>query len=167
MTITRRSCLAALAAGAALPMVSKTAWANSANDIDWPDLIPPEAQFSSMRGIVEHGAPKLRYTKEQGQTLNTALDGQTVRMPGFILPTEFDGTAVTGFLLVPYFGACIHVPPPPPNQMVFVTYEKGFKNGRLFSAVTVTGRMQAGIARTAVAPVGYTMTAESVDLFEA
>lgn len=163
MAISRRFCLTALAGGAALPLIGAPTWASAATEIDWADLIPPEAQFSSMSGIVEHGAPTLRYTKEQGQTLNADLDGQIVRIPGFILPTEFDGTAVTGFLLVPYFGACIHVPPPPPNQMVFVNFDKGFKDGRLFAAVKVTGQLQAGVTRTSVAPVGYTMKAESVD----
>lgn len=119
-----------------------------------------------MRGIVGHGAPTLRYDKKQGATLTEEFNDQTVRLPGFILPTEFDGTSVISFLLVPYFGACIHVPPPPPNQMVYVNFERGFDQGRLFSAVQVTGKITAGLSRTPVAPVGYTMSAEKVDLFK-
>ncbi|MGB1007610.1 MAG: DUF3299 domain-containing protein, partial [Thalassobaculaceae bacterium] len=49
-----------------------------------------------------------------------ALDGQTVRLPGFVLPLTENGAAGDEFLLVPYVGACIHSPPPPPNQMVLV-----------------------------------------------
>ena len=48
------------------------------------------------------------------------LNGAQVRIPGYVLPLEFEGTRVREFLLVPYVGACIHVPAPPPNQMVFV-----------------------------------------------
>jgi hypothetical protein len=48
------------------------------------------------------------------------LSGQRVRIPGYLLPLEISGTKVTEFLLVPYFGACIHTPPPPPNQIIHV-----------------------------------------------
>ena len=165
MTLSRRTCLSVLAGGAALPLVGSPGLAAAPTmDLDWADLIPPEANFSSMSGVVEHGAPTLRYTKAQGETLNRNLDGQIVRMPGFLLPTEFDGAAVTNFLLVPYVGACIHVPPPPPNQMVFVDFAEGFEGARMFTAVRVTGRMTAELANTAVAPVGYTISADTVEL---
>ncbi|HBC56143.1 MAG TPA: DUF3299 domain-containing protein, partial [Gammaproteobacteria bacterium] len=51
------------------------------------------------------------------------MDGQAIRIPGFIVPLEFDdGQTITQFFLVPFFGACVHVPPPPPNQIIFVHY---------------------------------------------
>lgn len=56
-----------------------------------------------------------------------ALDKKMVRVPGFIVPLEDSATEATEFLLVPYQGACIHVPPPPPNQIVHVTMAKGKK----------------------------------------
>ena len=62
-------------------------------------------------------------------------------MPGYLLPLEFDGTAVTEFLLVPYVGACIHTPPPPPNQIVHVHAEPGFETEELYMPVWVTGQM--------------------------
>jgi len=52
-------------------------------------------------------------SKQRAQSVNASLDGQTVRMPGYVLPLEFSGKDVTEFLLVPYVGACIHTPPPP------------------------------------------------------
>jgi len=52
------------------------------------------------------------------------LNGQKVSIPGYLLPLEITGSSVTEFLLVPYFGACIHAPPPPPNQIVHVTYNE-------------------------------------------
>jgi hypothetical protein len=53
------------------------------------------------------------------------LDGRAVRLPGYVVPLDDFADAVTEFLLVPYFGACIHMPPPPPNQMVHVTVGGG------------------------------------------
>lgn len=73
------------------------------------------------------------------------LDGQRVRIPGYFLPLETSLTKVTEFLLVPYFGACIHVPPPPPNQIVHVKVAKdaGYQSSELFEAVWVTGVISA------------------------
>ena len=71
---------------------------------------------------------------------NDELEGKTVRIPGFLLPLEFDGDKVTEFFLVPYVGACIHTPPPPPNQIVFVRTEQGFvPEGGLYSPIWVSG----------------------------
>lgn len=69
------------------------------------------------------------------------LDGQFVRMPGYALPLEMNGSAVTELLLVPFVGACIHVPPPPPNQMAFVKLAKPFVVSDVFAPVWITGRM--------------------------
>ena len=74
-------------------------------------------------------------------TLVDKLDGQFVKIPGYALPLEFDGVAVQEFLLVPYVGACIHVPPPPPNQTVFVKLSEPFVVSSLFEPVWITGRI--------------------------
>ncbi|MGB0749000.1 MAG: DUF3299 domain-containing protein [Magnetospiraceae bacterium] len=71
--------------------------------------------------------------------LNEALNGERVKIPGYALPLEFSGEAVTEFLLVPYVGACIHVPPPPMNQTVFVRVQKPFQPTNLYDPVWVTG----------------------------
>lgn len=78
--------------------------------------------------------------------MNPALDGQTIRMPGYALPLEFVEAGVQEFLLVPYVGACIHVPPPPPNQMVLVKLNQTYKMESLYDPVWVTGilRIEAG-----------------------
>ena len=70
------------------------------------------------------------------------LEGQLVRLPGYVLPLEFSEVGVKEFLLVPYIGACIHVPPPPPNQMVFVRLDETFAADGLYRPVWVTGRMK-------------------------
>jgi len=69
------------------------------------------------------------------------LNGQNISIGGYLLPLEMSGSIVTEFLLVPYLGACIHSPPPPPNQIVHVTIDEknGYKSKALFDPVMVTG----------------------------
>lgn len=69
------------------------------------------------------------------------LNGAEVRLAGFVLPLEYEDNAVTEMLLVPFVGACVHVPPPPPNQMVYVKLEKPFKSARLYTPVYITGKL--------------------------
>ena len=83
---------------------------------------------------------RLEIEKRNGKVVSD-LSGATVRMPGYALPLEFEGEAVREFLLVPYVGACIHTPPPPANQMVFVKVNQPFVIKDLFEAVWVTGRL--------------------------
>jgi hypothetical protein len=90
-----------------------------------------------------------------------ALDGKTVRLPGYMLPLEFDGTEVREFLLVPYFGACVHVPPPPSNQIVFVTSETPVASG-MFDPVYVTGVLRAEASLSDLAAAGYRLEAQEV-----
>jgi hypothetical protein len=76
-------------------------------------------------------------------SVNRKLDGQLIRMPGYLLPLEFSGKEITEFLLVPWAGACIHTPPPPPNQIVHVKALRPIGNVGLFDPVVVTGRLSA------------------------
>ena len=71
-----------------------------------------------------------------------ALDGKMVRIPGYALPLEHAGTGVTEMLLVPYVGACIHVPPPPANQTLYVKLNQSYKADDLYEPVWITGRMK-------------------------
>lgn len=74
---------------------------------------------------------------------NKELDGKPVRIPGYLLPLEFEGDRVSEFLLVPYVGACIHTPPPPPNQIVHVKTDDAYTtNGGLYTPVWVHGLMK-------------------------
>jgi hypothetical protein len=103
--------------------------------------------------------------------VNPAVDGKTIRLPGYVLPLEFSGTKVTEFLLVPWVGACIHTPPPEPNQIVYVKPDKAFEMRRMFDAVWVTGRIAAAGSKRSVEivdgkadiDVGYSMRASLVD----
>jgi hypothetical protein len=106
---------------------------------------------------------------------NPELDGKPVRMPGYLLPLEYDGNKVNEFLLVPYVGACIHTPPPPPNQIVYVTSETGFTpEGGLYTPVWVDGIMKTQqneanlslVDGSSAVPSSYTIEASSVKPYE-
>ena len=78
---------------------------------------------------------------KRSQMANIKIDGQFVRIPGYALPLEHKDMGVTEFLLVPYVGACIHVPPPPPNQTVFVSLKDAYTVKDLYEPVWITGRL--------------------------
>ena len=117
---------------------------------------------------------ELRRLKHRQIQPVAALDGQRIRMPGYVLPLEFEDNKVIEFLLVPYVGACIHVPPPPENQMVHVLADKPFKLEGMYTAVWVTGEMSVGkitrklyfVDGSADVDAGYTLAASSVELYK-
>ena len=90
------------------------------------------------------------------------LDGQVVRISGYAVPIDTAARRVNEFLLVPYVGACIHVPPPPANQIVHVTSATGLVLRELFDPVVVVGRISARPAATALAAAGYRIEASEV-----
>lgn len=102
------------------------------------------------------------------------LDGRDVRIAGYALPLEMTGDGVTEFLLVPYVGACIHVPPPPPNQIVYATLDQPYEMDGLFAPVWIAGRIKTGIARptlsfvdgTSEIATGYQMAVASIEAYD-
>jgi uncharacterized protein len=93
-----------------------------------------------------------------------ALDGKRVRIGGYVVPLDFESTSVKEFLLVPFVGACIHVPPPPANQIIYVKAAKSFDVSGPFDPVYVTGTLKTAGQFTGLAETGYTIDAETVDL---
>ncbi len=81
--------------------------------------------------------------EKRGTSVVTELNGSSIKMAGYVLPLEYSGLNVTEFLLVPWVGACIHTPPPPPNQIVHVLLDKkdGFKSNSMYEPVWVTGEI--------------------------
>lgn len=73
---------------------------------------------------------------------NEDVVGKTIRIPGYLLPLEMNGDKATEFLLVPTIGACIHVPPPPANQIVRVSYPEGFEAEGLYTPIWITGELR-------------------------
>jgi hypothetical protein len=87
-------------------------------------------------------------------------------MPGYIIPLQYDSTGTTEFILVPYIGACIHVPPPPANQLILVTTEEPWQTSGLWEAIWVTGTLRTQLQSTELADIGYALTSEEIVLFE-
>ncbi len=115
----------------------------------------------------------IRAEREKVQTaMVEELNGQRVRIPGYLLPLEIIGSHVSEFLLVPYVGACIHVPPPPPNQIVHVNVasKKGYRSESLYEPVWITGVISVKalvkdlhlVDGSAAINVGYSMQATRI-----
>jgi hypothetical protein len=110
----------------------------------------------------------------RGEMVVKDIDQQEVRLPGYALPLDYSGSGVDEFLLVPYVGACIHVPPPPPNQIVFVRVKEAFKPEDLFTPVWVTGRITAKPVTKSLTLVdgeghihtGYAMDGARIELYK-
>jgi hypothetical protein len=136
-------------------------------DLAWEELVPRQSGWLSgtavagaLKGVVEHGSATPDPAQEAG--LVTAHDGKRVRLAGYLVPLDFDGVGVREFLLVPYVGACIHVPPPPPNQIVHVRSPTRIPVRDQFEPVQVTGTLATGLLATDLAEVGYQVAAEAV-----
>ncbi|MGI9409306.1 MAG: DUF3299 domain-containing protein [Hyphomicrobiaceae bacterium] len=110
------------------------------------DSVKYERQFKQagieVGGLLQKYRTWLLAVDKRQKKVNTSLNGKTVRMAGYLLPLEYSEQGETEFLLVPYVGACIHVPPPPANQIVFVRLAEKFKANDLYTAVWVTGEMK-------------------------
>ncbi|MFI3246069.1 MAG: DUF3299 domain-containing protein [Ferrimonas sp.] len=150
-----------------------TAYASEYREIDWPEL-QPEAERHLPPPMPNHGLDPFgndpfgsdswdpeSYRQPFGEVV-ASLNNQKIRLPGFIVPLETDGTNVTEFLLVPYFGACIHVPPPPTNQIVYVKYPKGIPIDIVWDAVWVNGTITTNSFTIDDTSSGYTMNAALV-----
>lgn len=161
-----------------LTLCVEAARADTVRDIEWQDLIP-RGEGSVVAGIDKSPDPVITHESSlasllveqtkagRGLSIIPELDGQPVRIPGYLVPLDFDKTAVAEFLLVPYFGACIHVPPPPPNQTVYVETNYRYRVRRLFEAVWVSGTLQTESFSSNLAEAGYTLRATSIEPYEA
>jgi uncharacterized protein len=159
------------------PERARSAAALEARTLDWDELIPadyrPEELLQEL-GIdeledddprVDEILDRLRAAWDEAPVVEE-LDGATVRLPGFVVPLDGDGQKITEFLLVPYYGACIHVPPPPANQTVYVIAEAGVAIRELFDVVWVTGTLTTGRTESELAVTGYTLHATEVVPYE-
>ncbi|MBT2302974.1 DUF3299 domain-containing protein [Variovorax paradoxus] len=140
--------------------------------ISWEELVPkdwdPMKEFKGMDlSKLQDGDPrandllmKMQEVSNNAPT-NPEMNGVEVKIPGFIVPLEESKGEVTEFLLVPYFGACIHTPPPPANQILHVRPRQGAKF-RAMDTVWVTGKLQTLRNDSMMGVSGYHVTAESV-----
>lgn len=171
---------------ALLPACSETAPASSASGasepvadqarmLTWEELVP-EGEEERLIALYQAQAARGQQVEEGGQgdiavqvgSYNTvaALDGQRVRLPGYTVPFDYSLDAgITEFLLVPYYGACLHAPPPPPNQTIYVTMADPIKLVDLAQAVWVEGTLRISKAETELADASYTIEMDTIEAY--
>ena len=160
-------------------LIATPLWAAGApRDLTWSEMIPADAppevpnmkplhDLSQMSDALSaESAPAAKQDLPNAPVVKS-LDGQSVRLPGYIVPLEVSEEGrTTEFLLVPYFGACIHVPPPPSNQIVHVTSEVGVKLDELYQPYWIEGAMQVKASTSELADAGYQMAAQKIYVYE-
>ncbi len=158
--LTRRTTLLGLAA-MALP---GGALGEAVVDLTWQDLLPEHdaALRAIPQGILPHDESAMAAGQPGSSGVRTDWNGQTVRLSGFVVPLDYQGTGVTAFILVPFVGACVHVPPPPANQLVFVTTPVPSESTGMFEPVTVTGMFGSASTSTQLAEIGYALSADQI-----
>ena len=122
--------------------------------------IPDISEFDGSKEQLDNFLDDMKFMKEmQGDSgfINKDLDKKNIKIAGYITPIAFDGDNVTEFLFVPYRGACIHVPPPPANQIIYVKSASGLKADEIGSPQWITGILLANSVSTIVADVGYSI----------
>jgi uncharacterized protein len=146
--------------------------------IVWDDLVPqgwdPMADFKKIDfNKLKDSDPRAQEALQRlREVWNTApvepkMDGARVSIPGFIVPLEVIRHQITEFLLVPYFGGCIHVPPPPANQIIHVFPAKPLKKGmESMDAVWISGTLKTLPSDTEMGSASYRMNADVVELFK-
>lgn len=163
--LSRRRVLASLTAAVTFP---KTAVSDEVIPLDWSDLQPESETFvpNALRGLVDHENAPLASQQPESSGVRTDWNGKIVRINGFVVPIDYSGSGIVAFILVPYVGACVHVPPPPANQLVFVTTETPYENDAFWSPVSVTGMFGVSAISTKLADIGYALSAENIEPFK-
>ncbi|MBG5168512.1 DUF3299 domain-containing protein [Pseudomonas aeruginosa] len=136
---------------------------------EMPDIVhdTPEAAgpFTSKGGLKQSDR-KMPAVMYSAKTV-ASLDGKAIRLGGYPVPLENDAKGrVTEFFLVPYPGACIHVPPPPPNQIVLVRYPQGLKLTDIYTPLWVSGTLKIEQVSNDLADAAYAIDKARVKVVE-
>lgn len=146
--------------------------ANELKQISWDDLQPegwnPAREFEEMSDEEFNAIPDAEYQKillrvqaeMDAAPVIEALDGEQVKIPGFIVPLEINNTSISEFLLVPYFGACTHTPPPPANQIIYSKIKNEYTTDDLTAPVWITGKLTTGSFVSKLNEVGVSRAAD-------
>ena len=171
------------APGVAAPQPSLAPPAGKARIVDghrvitWEELLPPgwdpmkdfrDIDLNTLQDGDVRAMQMLRRMREAWDQApaNAAMDGQAVRLPGFVVPLEETREGLKEFLLVPYFGACIHTPPPPANQIIHVLPLKPVKNARSMDAVWIAGVIRRVRTDSYMGASTYRLEARSVEPYQ-
>jgi hypothetical protein len=149
--------------------------ASKFRELKWEEFLPKD--WDPMKTLRDRTAsiggdadPRARLLMEEVRAVwdsaptVSGLDGAAVKLPRYVVPLEELRGELKEFLLVPYFGACIHTPPPPANQIVFVASPKGVKF-RAMDTVWVTGTIRATRQASSMGSSGYRIDAVAVDRY--
>lgn len=149
--------------------VTGTVYAQSAEELMWDKLIPegwdPYQLFDKFTAEEYDALSDEEYMElqQKAQDMLTrapvveSLNGKKIRIPGFVVPLEYDGTSVSEFLLVPYFGACIHTPPPPANQIIKSSLSEPYELETISQPVWISGELSTGRESSKLGESGYTI----------
>ena len=153
--------LALLGAALALAWIALAA-PGDVRTLDWDDLLPPGSYAPPQ--IINHSGPPVFDDFPYSVDTRTVpeLAGVRARLPGFVVPLDTVDGKVASLLLVPYFGACIHQPPPPPNQIVHVRFAEPVTLESMYTPVWVTGVMKLE-NYSGLAQAGYAMDAQAIE----
>lgn len=158
----------------AAPAAAAPAPPGAPRTITWEALVPADWDpFKEFKGIdfqmLDDGDPRANeWLKKMRQAwdnapVNPELVGQMVRIPGFVVPLEDSKDGLKEFLLVPYFGACIHSPPPPANQIIHVRPASPAKGLRSMDPVWVQGTLRIERNDSALGASSYRLEALGVE----
>ncbi len=174
--LSRRRLLQGLAAAACLGSALRARAAQYA-EIKWEALVPADWEpMDEFRDVQELGElpdsdprvqalyDRLRKVWDEAPVVES-LDGRDVKIPSFVVPLESGDKGLREFLLVPYFGACIHIPPPPANQIIHVRADPPVKGFQTMSTVWVSGTLGLARARSEMGTSGYSMKAARVERY--
>jgi hypothetical protein len=146
--------------------------AGEADTLDWEALLPPGEHNDADSGppppIHDYlGEARMAAMQTGSSEVNSALNLKVVKLPGFVVPLDVTGDGmVRELFLVPYVGACIHVPPPPPNQIVFVKLTAAIHLPSISDAVWVTGTLRAQLKNSRFGVAAYTLEGTKVEPYE-
>lgn len=161
------------------PEAPRRSLPSGVREIGWEELLPEGEEerlaqlYQQQMALLYSGGPIAEGSAAdqmvQIGTFNTVKDLNEikVRIPGYTVPFEFGANAeITEFLLVPYYGACLHAPPPPPNQTVFAMTEEPIRLRDLAQAVWIEGTLYTQTQESELADAAYTIRVDRVEVYE-
>jgi hypothetical protein len=160
----------------AAPMANPAQSASPWRTITWEELIPKDwdpaaalkgMDFSTLKDNdprAQKALATLKAAWDKAPT-NPALSRQRIRLAGFVIPLERQGDAVSELLLLPYFGACIHVPPPPANQVIHVILSHPDRDMHMMDAFWISGTLTLQRGDSSLGFYGYQLHAEAIEAY--
>lgn len=136
-------------------------------ELDWLEMMPTD-ELEALKNappVIHRGRLAMRQIGSY-RTIAAVL-GYKVKLPGYVVPMETDGKGrMTSFFFVPFFGACIHVPPPPPNQIVFARLSQPIPTPEVWEPYWLKGILQEETTQSGLAGSAYVMSQAALAGYE-